>query len=74
MESFEHEVQMMLRFEHEPFIYTSFHSLEQFTHASIGSITFYDTGRLSFDCLGRITALVQFLPNEAYLIQKIYKS
>jgi hypothetical protein len=25
------------------------------------SVTFYDTGRLSFDCLGRITQLVQFL-------------
>lgn len=31
---------------------------EDFTQACFGSVTFYDTGRLSFDCLGRITQLV----------------
>lgn len=30
----------------------------EFTHVWFGSVTFYDTGRMSFDCLGRITALV----------------
>lgn len=29
----------------------------EYTHVCFGSVTFYDTGRMSFDCLGRITAL-----------------